>query len=100
MNAADTVNAAVNVVVTFSGKSNGNDANNQFTFADQSGGHVITALSRASASPVKKTQIDISGLNFGTDASQLRVFLLETLADGTFNIKYELGILTVTNNLV
>lgn len=34
MNAADTVNSAVNVVVTYGGQSNSNDANNQYTYAD------------------------------------------------------------------
>jgi IPT/TIG domain len=50
----------------------------------------VTALEPASSSPVKKTQIKISGTNFGSDKTKLKVFLVN--ADKT----YELNVLSVT----
>lgn len=50
----------------------------------------VTALSVTSASPILSQNIDITGTNFKTDASKMRVFLYDAVS---LTQKYELGIL-------
>ncbi len=51
----------------------------------------ITALTPTAASPVQKTDLTVTGSNFGTDASKVLAFL----GNATHPKFYQLSVLTV-----
>jgi len=57
----------------------------------------ISSLTPASSSPSQKTNIQISGTNFGTDATKVQVCLVNSTNSSIF---YQLSILNISNTVI
>ena len=83
-------NGLINIL--FNGQSN---TSNLFQYND-SLVPLVSGINPSTASPSQKTIFSVQGSNFGTDKTKLRLFLVSTDQNRT----YELSILNCTSNLI